>query len=558
MQANCDPAWTAFYAALATKLLEFESHRDALLEQMKAAYRRAGLDLPHLYGSEIQELDPFTAFGLLNRRITTSHRVALLKQIAGAFSIALPVPEQFDGVALLNNLTPAFYGPAAKREACDLDHLWQLFGAALRLADTGTPEAEQAFVTAFDLVVHQCGVCWNITMALSWVRPFTFLSLDARTRWYMRRTAAFCSLSALLQKKRHLPTGADYLALCRRCRALLRGDGDSFPQLTCRAWHAWQEAHGTGTPAAELPPPAPAAAAPTAPEKTATAPALSGSYSEGDFLQEVFLEKGQLQTLKTLLQGKKNLILQGAPGVGKTYTARRLASLLLQERQEKRLLQVQFHQSYSYEDFVMGFRPTETGFTLREGVFYRFCKQAAADPGRPYVAVIDEINRGNLSRIFGELLVLLEADKRGSPIRLLYSDEPFCVPENLYVIGTMNTADRSLAPLEYALRRRFAFFTLRPAFYAPQFQAMVHALHSPALERLIRTVQALNAELTADPALGEGFCIGHSYFCQLQPPLEPQLQAMVEHEFLPLLQEYWFDEPDRLEKWSCLLREAVL
>lgn len=187
-------------------------------------------------------------------------------------------------------------------------------------------------------------------------------------------------------------------------------------------------------------------------------------YSKEDFLEEVFMEEGSYNTLVDLLRLKKNIILQGPPGVGKTFIAKRLCYSMMGLKDIDRVMMVQFHQSYSYEDFIMGYRPTADGFELRKGVFYNFCKKAEKDSDNDYFFIIDEINRGNLSKIFGELFMLIESDKRDMASRLLYADENFAVPKNLYIIGMMNTADRSLAMLDYALRRRFAFFDLKPAF----------------------------------------------------------------------------------------------
>ena len=195
------------------------------------------------------------------------------------------------------------------------------------------------------------------------------------------------------------------------------------------------------------------------------------TYDRDKFLDEVFMSRNDYDQLESLLLRKKNLILQGAPGVGKTFAAKRLAYSIMGNKDDSRVMQVQFHQNYSYEDFVMGYKPNEEGgFELKNGMFYRFCKRAAADREHKYFFIIDEINRGNLSKIFGELFMLIEADKRGIELQLLYSDERFSIPGNVYIIGMMNTADRSLAMLDYALRRRFAFYEMKPGFGSDGFR----------------------------------------------------------------------------------------
>lgn len=250
-------------------------------------------------------------------------------------------------------------------------------------------------------------------------------------------------------------------------------------------------------------------------------------YTAEDFLQDVYMDEERYQTLKALLLTKKNVILQGAPGVGKTFAAKRLAYSIMGEKDTSRVQMVQFHQSYSYEDFIMGFRPTESGFTLKKGVFYEFCRKASEDD-RPYFFIIDEINRGNLSKIFGELFMLIESDKRGVELQLLYADEQFSIPGNIYIISMMNTADRSLAMLDYALRRRFAFFEMPPAFSSAGFQAYKLKINNVKFNRLVETVERLNREIAEDDSLGEGFRIGHSYFCTNINISDEWLRSVVE------------------------------
>lgn len=195
--------------------------------------------------------------------------------------------------------------------------------------------------------------------------------------------------------------------------------------------------------------------------------------------------------------------------------------------------------------------------SLNGGAFYNFCKSAEIDSENEYFFIIDEINRGNLSKIFGELFMLIESDKRGIELQLLYADEKFSVPDNVYIIGMMNTADRSLAMLDYALRRRFAFYEMKPGFETDGFRNYRMKLGSPRFDKLIQCVENLNNTIAADESLGEGFCIGHSYFCNLDTPDEKTLSAIVEFEIIPLLKEYWFDEPVKVKDWANNLRSSI-
>lgn len=279
-------------------------------------------------------------------------------------------------------------------------------------------------------------------------------------------------------------------------------------------------------------------------------------YSREDFLRTVYMTGERYDVLAALLKNKKNLILQGAPGVGKTFTAKKLAYAIMGEQDDSRVEMVQFHQNYSYEDFVLGIRPEGAEFKLTEGIFYRFCTRAAKHPDKPYFFIIDEINRGNMSKIFGELLMLIEKDYRGTKITLACSGQPFFVPENLYIIGMMNTADRSLAMIDYALRRRFGFFELEPGFTSEGFMQYQKDFANETFDALIDQIKALNKEIAADPSLGRGFRIGHSYFCGRNPGecTSDWMHAVVEFDLLPTLAEYWFDEPKKLEQWEKRLR----
>lgn len=276
-------------------------------------------------------------------------------------------------------------------------------------------------------------------------------------------------------------------------------------------------------------------------------------YTMEDALQDLFMDEDQVQEMVHLANIKKNVVLQGSPGVGKTFVAERLAYLLAGFKSNRFVETVQFHQSYAYEDFIQGYRPKEGGgFEKKDGVFLRFCQKASRDLSHNYVLIIDEINRGNLSKIFGELLRQIEGDKRSEKwaVSLAYSDEGsprFFIPDNLYIIGLMNTADRSLAMVDYALRRRFAFVKIKPAFASPSFKHFMLERGVPEglLGKIVSTMISLNERIAADPDLRDGYCVGHSYFCPNgnEHSLGEQWhQRIVRTEIQPLLEEYWFDK----------------
>lgn len=286
-------------------------------------------------------------------------------------------------------------------------------------------------------------------------------------------------------------------------------------------------------------------------------------YTKSDFLDEVFISDLEYDKLKNLLEYKQNIILQGAPGVGKTFIAKRLAYSILGSKQNNFIECIQFHQNYSYEDFMMGYKPTNNSFELKKGVFYKFCKTAQKDPEHKYFFIIDEINRGNLSKIFGELLMLIEKDKRGSEhaIKLAYTDEEFFVPKNLYIIGMMNTADRSLAIMDYALRRRFSFYFVEPAFGTDNFANHLKnmGISNDFLKQIVEKFKELNTYISDESKsnLGKGFCVGHSYFCS--KPNEEQSEeewynCILDFEICGLLQEYWWDETQKAADWNNRLR----
>ena len=283
------------------------------------------------------------------------------------------------------------------------------------------------------------------------------------------------------------------------------------------------------------------------------------SYSLTNVIDDgCFIAQPTLEEYLEALKDKKNLILQGPPGTGKTWLAKRLGYALIGEKNRNYLRAIQFHPSTSYEDFVRGWRPSADGkLKLTDGVFLEVVQAAQANPGQKYVLVIEEINRGNLAQIFGELLTLLESEKRvpTEAIELSYrtTDEPpLHLPENLYIIGTMNLADRSLAIVDYALRRRFAFAELEPLFNE-KWRTWVHAHNGVPiadLDAIAQRIGDVNASIAADKSLGEQYRIGHSFFTPSPTRkitnTQDWVHRVVQREIGPLLAEYWFDDPERV------------
>ncbi len=298
----------------------------------------------------------------------------------------------------------------------------------------------------------------------------------------------------------------------------------------------------------------------SASDKQTEAAESAPAYGRTAALEDLFLSADEFTDMQQALTRTKALILQGPPGVGKTFVSQRLAWSVIGRHDIERVQLVQFHQSYAYEDFVQGWRPNEKGgFELQDGVFYSFCEKARSYPDDRFVFIIDEINRANLSKVFGELLMLIEGDKRSREyaVRLAYAkpgEEPFFVPPNVYIIGLMNTADRSLALVDYALRRRFSFFSLRPTFDRETFQQHLldQDVSQDLVDRISERIGALNREIRNDTAnLGPGFEIGHSYFvprAEDEAPDEEWYARVINYEIRPLLQEYWFDQPQKVDQ----------
>ena len=715
--------WVDFYKELSGKLLQYKDNREELIEKVRKIYEITGINLPTLEkDNQIIDIDPFTFFGLFNKKLTDANRLSILKAIAELFDVKAPVPTAFDSIPVLNPQNATFYYFIPDRGDDDIQDLWELFDAALAYAKDPSPETIAKVSKYFDSCINKKGNGNSkITIGLYWIAPNALLNLDQRNTWYIYESGKIPEglVKTLPEIEAKIPSDK-YFDIVEKLHAYLHSDASQlkdFKELSFEAWryseqvnqeqaaakkveaqrknkgaviadegvetvHYWiyapgdgamywdefysagtmgigwddigdlsayntksemrqamqekidpsrsfkNDAHATWQFVNEMKPgdiifakkgmhqvigrgvvgsdyefdlqrdhyknirqvkwthkgewqhPGQAVMK-TLTDITAYTDyveklnSLFESEIEDDieepveidlkpydadmFLEEVYMDKNKYDTLVALIEKKKNVILQGAPGVGKTFAAKRLAYSIMGVKDPSRVMMVQFHQSYSYEDFIMGFRPTqEGGFELKHGAFYDFCKSAEVDSeDTPYFFIIDEINRGNLSKIFGELFMLIESDKRGIELKLLYADEKFSVPKNVYIIGMMNTSDRSLAMMDYALRRRFAFFDMDPGFNTKGFRQYQEGLQSEKFNKLIERVESLNADIASDDSLGEGFCIGHSYFCELKETSDQTLSGIVEFELVPLLKEYWFDEPAKAKTWIEDLRSAI-
>ena len=719
MESNEHLGWVNFYMELADKLLPYKKDRKTLIEKIKKIFNDINKNVPKIEpDNTIIDIDPFTLFGFFNKQITNSNKIAILQGFASELSINTPVPTSFKGVPELNNQNANFFRFNGERGENDIENLWAVFAAALKYSNNRSDINKQEFINAYDIALKQKGVRWNITMALYWIRPYEYISLDGNTREYITNPKNVpINLIEKIGKLKNAPSGKEYLSLNDLIHLILEKESCSyknFPEISYLAWessqkekkesaeainentrvnvgeaigdkdissvhywiyspgnnadmwetfynkgvmaigwgkignlsafsnkdemkekmkecidptlsyknsaHAtWQFVHdmkpgdivfvkkgmhrivGKGTVMSdyifndafddnyknfrkmkwthngdwEHPGQAVTKTLTDITSYTDYVEKLNElfdddldeereeveiqypEYTENDFLNEVYINEENYYQLMNLLENKKNIILQGAPGVGKTFAAKRLAYSKIGVKDPNRVMMVQFHQSYSYEDFIIGFRPSSTGFELKKGPFYTFCKKAEQDLENDYFFIIDEINRGNLSKIFGELFMLIEKDKRGASLQLLYSDEQFSVPKNVYIIGMMNTADRSLAILDYALRRRFAFFEFLPAFETEGFIKYRQNKNSYKFDNLIETIKQLNTAIENDESLGHGFCIGHSYFCTEKEISDEWLESVINYEIIPLLNEYWFDDPSKVKAWANKLKEAI-
>ena len=561
--------WTKFYEAVADKLLTYRNNRAALVEGLKEISGRVE-GIGHLqdqYADDtkgfVKDICPFTTMGLFNRGLTDANRKIIATELGTFLGVEVAAPSTFEGVPLLNLQNSSFFPFEKSREPGHIDALWDVFAAAIKFADSNDDDSRDAFAKAFDHANGRLYVAWNLTFGLYWIRPWAFLSLDNNSKVYVTKKL---SVPIGLHGPKKRCNSADYLAVMDALEPRFKEAAypvHSYPELSLEAWlykdptSETASADGAGAQddaddaAEEMAQEAVRVAVPIVP------------YSIDEILKDgCFLERDEIDRLLERLRTKKNLILQGPPGTGKTWLAKRLAFALIGQKDDSKVRAVQFHPNLSYEDFVRGWRPTGEGkLSLADGVFMEAIKAASKDSSSKFVVVIEEINRGNPAQIFGELLTLLEAGKRNpnEALELCYPDadgkrRPVHIPDNLYVVGTMNIADRSLALVDMALRRRFAFVGLEPRMGKAWRDWVINECSvDPALVTDIeRRIIELNDQIGADARLGKQFRIGHSYVTPAHRleagETKKWFQQVVETEIGPLLDEYWFDAPDEAQK----------
>ena len=546
-------SWRSFYSEFADTLLTYRDDRPALLAAIYELPEERVRYLTDRFADgssgRMRDICPFTTMGAFNRRLTHDNRRNVALQLAERLGMEIGAPESFAGIPILDNRASWFFPREDERDDDHIDALWQVFADAIAYADKRNKRNRAALIDSFDEAVGRKHVRRQLTIGLYWIRPWTFVPLD----WYSR---AFISEWLDVDVSR-VPDGKTYLDLCDKLLGMFNDESfpvQSFSELSLGAWEEEPE-EGSDEESEE--------------ESDATADNTDESppseepvrpYSVDDIIAEgCFLDRGRLEAILRRWRVKKNLILQGPPGTGKTWLAKKLAFALIGDRSLKRVRPVQFHPNLSYEDFVRGWRPSgdsDGRLKLLDGPFLRAVKDAANDPARDHVVVIEEINRGNPAQIFGEMLTLLEADKRNADeaLELSYprrSGERVHIPGNLYVVGTMNIADRSLALVDLALRRRFAFVDLAPTFGDAWHRWVTeqNGLDAEFLDDIGQRLTALNQKISSDELLGPQFRVGHSV---VTPSADTAITGpagwftqVVETEIGPLLEEYWFDTADR-------------
>ena len=555
--------WTRFYAAIADKILDFQGQRDQLISGIHDIASRVDavttLTDKFADGSSapLDDICPFTTLGIFNRQQKDYSRNLIATELAKFLEVTEPIPSTFAGIPVVGNQGSWFFGYHKEREPGDIDTLWDFFSRAIAFADLNNENSRTEFVAAYDNALRCKYPKWNLTMGLYWIRPWFYLSLDRKSRSYISNVL-HVQIDTNSPKK--CCNANDYLRVLNRIKSNFQEDSyniHSLPELALVASQLEKGGESTKTKNTGT---SPGEEENNSSSKTNDSSLTTTAYSIECILNDgCFLEKERIELILKRLQSKKNLILQGPPGTGKTWLAKRLAFALLGERNSNKVRPVQFHPNLSYEDFVRGWRPSSDGnLSLVDGPFLQMIEAANNDHSSKHVIVIEEINRGNPAQIFGEMLTLLDADKRSEDeaLELTYPrfDERVFIPDNLYVIGTMNIADRSLALVDLALRRRFAFVNLEPAI-GKTWRNWVHKRCGVDLDVLVeieRRFTNLNSEISNYNGLGPQFQVGHSYVTPSPDDVSEGawkwFQQVVETEIAPLLDEYLYDDLEKSER----------
>ena len=528
-------SWTKFYSEFADGLLKRRNDRKPLVDAIHGIHKERGFSImtdKFKDGSSgpIQDICPFTVMSEFNRPLADQNRKHTQGHLADLLGVSASLPDDWPGVPKLDNRNRRFYKDASKRDPDHIKKLWNVLADALAYADNESNRSK--FVESFDTVIALGTSIGMLTIGLFWIRPYKFLPLDSKTRQYLEEKIKVSNPNP--------ESGEEYLVLTEKIRTILKTKTgmDSFPKLSIAAYEHNLKKSGNG--------------GKRAPKRPGGSP-----YSIKDIVTDgCFVKKPELQSIKSMLENTKNLILEGPPGTGKTYLSKRLAFALVGHKQDSGVRAIQFHPNLSYEDFVRGWRPGGSGLALLDGPFLDAVNDAKEEPGRKFVIIIEEINRGNPANIFGEMLTLIEADKRSEDdaISLSYpcdKSERVYVPPNLYIIGTMNVADRSIALVDMALRRRFDFVRLDPVF-DKTWSGWVHknfeVIEPDMLDRIGAAMTSLNKRIAENGMLGPNFKIGHSYAIPKTndeiPDAKTWWERVVKYKIGPLLREYWFEDPE--------------
>lgn len=677
--------WKPFFHELAEKLLGYKNRQ----EELKTLVTNA-------LGNEVTEfinkkrdnppknIDPFTVIGIILRYGLMQKRSEICSKFKDLFSMESNIPLDYTGVPIPDRRTAVFYwdNVPEKQRAEDIQNLWELLDAAINHRSN--------MGDIYDVVKEQKGIGFRATIALYWIAPDSFLSLDSSNRSYLEEHGIeiykgmdyatyqdimdevknkmfnheipgnnFMDLTAIAYDdnnnnlvaepdgdvvlNKELPDGTQYFwlnanpkywsvdsykvgdrqtytayndnnkkrrifayfekakvgdkvicyettptkkvkALCEVTKGLHKTKEGEVIEIVIKSkvkrqvpwselsknqiftnseafkggrgslFHLTEKEYNWIVEQTEK--------IDQLPMFIESGESESESYSFDKDPDKPFIDKEAFMDIVEQLRRFKNIILQGAPGVGKTFLARKVAYQMMGQSDDSRIAMIQFHQSYSYEDFIQGIRPTKDGFKVKNGIFYDFCKKAMENPNEEYFFIIDEINRGNISKIFGELMMLIEADKRKSnyAIALTYSedaDDTFYVPENVYLIGCMNTADRSLAQLDYALRRRFSFITLVPEFNKAfkDFLAS-HGLHKEFINTICQRLNDANVKIQDEELLGPGKMIGQSYFCDVAnvKDADKWWNDTLKYQILPYLRDVCFDDDSTYNELERILK----